>query len=64
MNFGMAFQILDDLLDFTATEDVLGKPVLQDLKEGHITLPIIYALQAEPSAADTVRGHYSKTVHR
>jgi octaprenyl-diphosphate synthase len=54
MNFGMAFQVVDDLLDFTATEDVLGKPVLQDLKEGHVTLPIIYALQAEPGVTDTV----------
>jgi octaprenyl-diphosphate synthase len=50
MNFGMAFQVVDDLLDFTATEDILGKPVLQDLKEGHITLPVIYALEAEPRA--------------
>jgi octaprenyl-diphosphate synthase len=54
LNFGMAFQIVDDLLDFTSSEDVLGKPVLQDLKEGHITLPVIYALQAEPRAAATI----------
>jgi octaprenyl-diphosphate synthase len=53
-NFGMAFQIVDDLLDFTSSEDVLGKPVLQDLKEGHLTLPVIYALQAEPRAAATI----------
>jgi octaprenyl-diphosphate synthase len=54
MNFGMAFQIVDDLLDFTSSEDVLGKPVLQDLKEGHITLPVIYALRAEPRAAASI----------
>jgi octaprenyl-diphosphate synthase len=55
MNIGMAFQVADDLLDFTADEKTLGKPVLSDLKEGHVTLPIIYALQAEPRALPTVQ---------
>ena len=55
MNMGMAFQVADDLLDFTADEATLGKPVLSDLKEGHVTLPIIYALEAEPRALPTVQ---------
>jgi octaprenyl-diphosphate synthase len=55
MNLGMAFQVADDLLDFTADEKVLGKPVLSDLKEGHVTLPIIYALEAEPRSLPTVQ---------
>ena len=55
MNIGMAFQVADDLLDFTADEKVLGKPVLSDLKEGHVTLPIIYALQSEPEAIPMVQ---------
>lgn len=54
MSLGMAFQVVDDLLDFTADQKVLGKPVLSDLKEGHVTLPVIYALQAEPRAASTI----------
>jgi octaprenyl-diphosphate synthase len=54
MNMGMAFQVADDLLDFTSDEKVLGKPVLSDLKEGHVTLPIIYALEEEPRALPTV----------
>lgn len=55
MNIGMAFQVADDLLDFTADEETLGKPVLSDLKEGHVTLPIIHALKAEPRALPTVQ---------
>lgn len=42
---GMAFQVYDDILDFTATEDELGKPPGTDLKEGNVTLPMIYALE-------------------
>jgi octaprenyl-diphosphate synthase len=41
---GMAFQLVDDLLDLTSTADVLGKPVASDLKEGKMTLPVFFAL--------------------
>ncbi len=44
-NLGMAFQIVDDVLDLTATEDVLGKPVASDLREGKATLAVIHALE-------------------
>lgn len=44
-NLGMAFQLIDDILDFTADEAVLGKPVGGDLREGKVTLPLIIALQ-------------------
>jgi octaprenyl-diphosphate synthase len=37
----MAFQLVDDLLDYTAREDVLGKPMLGDLAEGKVTLPFL-----------------------
>ena len=50
-NLGMAFQLVDDLLDFTAREQTLGKPVGGDLKEGKVTLPLVYALERS-SAAD------------
>jgi octaprenyl-diphosphate synthase len=43
-NLGVCFQLVDDLLDFTSSTEVLGKPVLSDLKEGKVTLPLILAL--------------------
>jgi len=46
LNLGMAFQIVDDLLDFTADPARLGKPVVNDLREGKVTLPLVYALEA------------------
>ncbi len=44
-NLGIAFQLVDDVLDFTSREAVLGKPVGNDLQEGKVTLPLIYALE-------------------
>ncbi|MBI5083287.1 MAG: polyprenyl synthetase family protein, partial [Acidobacteria bacterium] len=53
-NLGMAFQLVDDILDFTSREAVLGKPVGNDLREGKVTLPLIYALE-DASPADRAR---------
>jgi octaprenyl-diphosphate synthase len=44
-DLGMAFQIVDDVLDLTASEEVLGKPVASDLREGKVTLAVIHALE-------------------
>lgn len=49
-NLGSSFQIIDDLLDFTANEEVLGKPVFSDLSEGRITLPLIYTMNNDGGA--------------
>jgi len=42
LNLGIAFQLMDDLLDYTSSEEVFGKPVGKDLKEGKITLPLVH----------------------
>jgi octaprenyl-diphosphate synthase len=45
LNLGICFQMVDDLLDFTASEESLGKPVASDLREGKLTLPAIFLLR-------------------
>ncbi|MBD2679267.1 MULTISPECIES: solanesyl diphosphate synthase [Nostoc] len=47
-HLGIAFQIVDDILDFTSTTDTLGKPVASDLKSGHLTAPVLFALAEKP----------------
>ncbi len=44
-NLGLAFQVVDDVLDLTATEEVLGKPTASDLREGKATLAVVHALE-------------------
>jgi len=53
-SLGIAFQLVDDILDFTGTEKSLGKRPLQDLREGKVTLPLLHALR-EAGAADRER---------
>ena len=48
-NIGMAFQIIDDILDYTSTDEQLGKEVGHDLRDGIYTLPLIYALEKKPA---------------
>ena len=49
---GVAFQIVDDVFDVTASADELGKPVGNDLREGAITLPMLWSLQHSPDAGE------------
>ncbi len=44
LNLGIAFQLMDDVLDYTSSKEAFGKPVGKDLREGKITLPLIYTL--------------------
>jgi len=55
MNLGLAFQLTDDLLDFTSTDDALGKAAGVDLLGGKVTLPLIYLLASDGSAREKVQ---------
>ena len=55
LNLGTAFQLTDDLLDFTATDDSLGKAAGVDLLAGKVTLPLIYLREADPSATPKIQ---------
>jgi geranylgeranyl pyrophosphate synthase len=66
MQLGMAFQIVDDILDYTASQAQLGKPVGNDLRQGTITLPAIYYLQEHPrdkDVASLLAGEIDEAVH-
>ncbi len=54
-NLGMAFQIADDILDFTADSDQLGKPVGSDLRQGTFTLPVFYFIDQDARGGSDCR---------
>lgn len=58
INLGIAFQIIDDVLDYTEDQSSIGKPAGNDLRQGMVTLPLIYALQEQPR-----NGHYQRVKH-
>ncbi|MBC8028800.1 MAG: polyprenyl synthetase family protein [Pyrinomonadaceae bacterium] len=55
MNLGTAFQLTDDLLDFTSTDDMLGKGAGVDLLGGKVTLPLIYLMASDPATREMVQ---------
>ena len=58
LNLGIAFQIIDDVLDYTEDQSTIGKPAGNDLRQGMVTLPLIYALQGQPQ-----NGHPQQIQH-
>lgn len=58
MNLGIAFQIIDDVLDYTEDQSTIGKPAGNDLRQGMVTLPLIYALQEKPQNGHQQQVHY------
>lgn len=67
-NVGMAFQIVDDILDFVGDPNKVGKPVGGDLRQGTVTLPVFYYLQSNPEAMAVMQssdnGHSSADLNR
>lgn len=58
--YGMVFQIVDDLLDLTATDEQLGKPAGHDMEEGVYTLPVLHTLAGDDAAAKELRSILGK----
>jgi all-trans-nonaprenyl-diphosphate synthase len=57
-DLGLAFQIVDDILDFTGSDEVLGKPAGSDLKSGNLTAPALYALEEYPPLAGLIEREF------
>ncbi len=60
-NIGIAFQVVDDLLDYTSTEAEMGKPVFDDLRNGHVTAPVLLALESD-TLNDTERADFTHEI--
>lgn len=58
-HFGVAFQVIDDLLDFTGTSETLGKPGLQDMQLGLSTAPVLYAAEEFPQLKELIQRKFS-----
>ncbi len=59
-NLGLAFQIVDDILDFTGTTESLGKPAGSDLASGNLTAPVLYALETEKELQALIEGEFAE----
>jgi all-trans-nonaprenyl-diphosphate synthase len=59
-NLGLAFQIVDDILDFTSSTDTLGKPAGSDLKSGNFTAPVLYALEEKPELKTLIKQEFEQ----
>ncbi len=59
-HLGLAFQIVDDILDFTSSTEVLGKPAGSDLAGGNLTAPVLYAMEEQPRLAELIVGEFEQ----
>ena len=59
-SLGLAFQVVDDILDFTGSEDVLGKPAGSDLLSGNLTAPVLYAMEETPYLATLIEREFAQ----
>ncbi len=56
---GLAFQVVDDILDFTASDQQLGKPSASDLASGYLTAPALFALEERPALAGLIEREFA-----
>ncbi len=59
-HWGLAFQVVDDILDFTGSTSTLGKPALADIKSGNLTAPALYALEEKPYLKELIERQFEK----
>jgi all-trans-nonaprenyl-diphosphate synthase len=57
---GLAFQVVDDILDFTGSDQQLGKPAASDLASGYLTAPALFALEERPALAGLIEREFSQ----
>lgn len=57
-HIGLAFQVVDDILDFTGSTEALGKPAGSDIKSGNLTAPTLYALEEKPYLEALIDGEF------
>jgi all-trans-nonaprenyl-diphosphate synthase len=57
---GLAFQVVDDILDFTGSDQQLGKPAASDLASGYLTAPALFALEERPALAGLIEREFSE----
>lgn len=60
MHLGLAFQVVDDILDFTQTSEQLGKPAGSDLSKGNLTAPVLFALEKEPELRELIDSEFTE----
>lgn len=59
-HLGLAFQVVDDIFDFTGSPEALGKPAGSDLTSGNLTAPVLYALQEKPSLEGLIEREFAQ----
>lgn len=59
-NLGLAFQIVDDIIDFTSSTEVLGKPAGSDLASGNLTAPVMFAMEEKPNLKVLIEREFSQ----